>query len=380
MSLILDALKRAERERQLGQTPTPLGEVTPPPSPPPGNRNNRGPVIAVIAVLVAALAAFAWLRSGSAPTEAAADVASTALPEAPIEAPPAAEPVADPVSSPVDGGDTVSAQIEDDASIASLDDLTGDTTADATADDALVPVESEASEVAAVEPVAPGPTLYTPSRPPEPVAQLSRAEAGRNATSAAKPLRNDAPKPGSTRVPPSDLAAAPTPESAPIALELASTMSRSPANASAGMTPPAPQPARAITLSGPDGSLAAPAAPSSAPANDSAQPAAAAVSSDTAPSGREATEPAPAAASAPPPSPALRRFKDMPQAYRAEFPALSVDVHAYNADPQRRFVLISGKRYREGDTLAEGPRVAEIVPDGLVLDWRGERLLHTLNR
>lgn len=70
----------------------------------------------------------------------------------------------------------------------------------------------------------------------------------------------------------------------------------------------------------------------------------------------------------------------MPSTYRAEFPALSVDVHVYNADPQRRFVLINGKRYREGDPLAEGPRLAEIVPDGMVVDWRGERVVYTLNR
>lgn len=76
----------------------------------------------------------------------------------------------------------------------------------------------------------------------------------------------------------------------------------------------------------------------------------------------------------------LRRLKDMPAAYRAEFPPLSVDVHVYNADPQRRFVLVNGKRYREGDPLAEGPRIAEIVADGLVVDWRNERVLYTLNR
>ena len=41
MSLILDALKRAERERKLGQTPAALDEVAPPPPPPPGKPNRR---------------------------------------------------------------------------------------------------------------------------------------------------------------------------------------------------------------------------------------------------------------------------------------------------------------------------------------------------
>ena len=73
-----------------------------------------------------------------------------------------------------------------------------------------------------------------------------------------------------------------------------------------------------------------------------------------------------------------RQLREMPEDFRANFPAFTVDVHAYNSNPQRRFVLVSGKRYHEGDTMAEGPRIIGIVPEGLVLDWQGQQVLYAI--
>ncbi|TAJ51210.1 MAG: hypothetical protein EPN60_18170 [Nevskiaceae bacterium] len=88
-----------------------------------------------------------------------------------------------------------------------------------------------------------------------------------------------------------------------------------------------------------------------------------------------AAEPAPApAARSPEPLP----LKDMPPSFRSEFPALSVQVHVYDPNPLRRFVLINGKKYRETDTLVEGPRVVEIVPEGVVLEHRGTKVLQEM--
>ena len=42
--------------------------------------------------------------------------------------------------------------------------------------------------------------------------------------------------------------------------------------------------------------------------------------------------------------------------------------------------MVNGHKYREGERLAEGPALIEIVPDGMVLEYRGERLLYTLGR
>jgi len=68
----------------------------------------------------------------------------------------------------------------------------------------------------------------------------------------------------------------------------------------------------------------------------------------------------------------------MPPDYRADFPALTVEVHVF--EPGRRFVMINGRRYREGERLQEGPQIVEIVRNGVVMDYRGERVLFPLGR
>ena len=61
-------------------------------------------------------------------------------------------------------------------------------------------------------------------------------------------------------------------------------------------------------------------------------------------------------------------------ALRAGLPPLRVSLHAYAADPARRFAIIDGQRRREGDLLAPGLHLREIQRDGLALDWRGRTL------
>ena len=103
-------------------------------------------------------------------------------------------------------------------------------------------------------------------------------------------------------------------------------------------------------------------------------------------------EPAPQQQAAPPPAeqappaipPALtqqapvRKLREMPPDYRADFPALTVEVHVF--EPGRRFVMVNGRRYREGERLAEGPQIVEIVRVGIVLEYRGEKVLYPLGR
>jgi general secretion pathway protein B len=76
----------------------------------------------------------------------------------------------------------------------------------------------------------------------------------------------------------------------------------------------------------------------------------------------------------------LRRFREMPPEYRADFPALDIQVHVFERAAQQRFVIINGHRYREGERMAEGPALIEIVKEGLVVEYRGEKVLYTLNR
>ena len=56
-------------------------------------------------------------------------------------------------------------------------------------------------------------------------------------------------------------------------------------------------------------------------------------------------------------------------------PDLHLDVHVYATSPGDRFVYINGRKYREGMRLSEGPIVARIRRDGVVLNAAGIRFL-----
>jgi general secretion pathway protein B len=58
---------------------------------------------------------------------------------------------------------------------------------------------------------------------------------------------------------------------------------------------------------------------------------------------------------------------------RGGVPPLHLDLHVYANEPQQRFVFINSRKYREGDTLAEGPVVEQITTEGAVLNFRGSR-------
>jgi general secretion pathway protein B len=56
-------------------------------------------------------------------------------------------------------------------------------------------------------------------------------------------------------------------------------------------------------------------------------------------------------------------------------PALNLDLHVYSTRPAERMVFVNSRKYREGDTLQEGPVVQTITPDGAILEFRGSRFL-----
>ena len=56
-------------------------------------------------------------------------------------------------------------------------------------------------------------------------------------------------------------------------------------------------------------------------------------------------------------------------------PALNLDLHVYSTKPTERMVFVNSRKYREGDTLQEGPVVQTITPDGAILEFRGSRFL-----
>lgn len=56
-------------------------------------------------------------------------------------------------------------------------------------------------------------------------------------------------------------------------------------------------------------------------------------------------------------------------------PELHLDVHVFATQPAERFVYINMRKYREGQTLEEGPTVERIRRDGVVLSYQGIRFL-----
>lgn len=254
MSYILDALRKAERDRNLGRTPS-LGDVTAPHARPPSQRpsNRTLGLIALVVVLLICTVALWPRHRATQPSAPPATVAAAPAPPAPVAAPavaPAPAPAPELSAAPADG--TISDEVPAD----SIDDLM---------DDAEAPADETGTSDAEANPAAPPP-------------------------------------------------AAVAPESIPT------------------VSAPAAQPSE------------------------------------------------PPAAEEPEAASDVPLLRDMPADYRGAFPQLRVDVHVYDDDPARRWTLINGHKAAEGTTLAEGPTVSRITPEGIVFDFRGRTVLIPLNR
>jgi general secretion pathway protein B len=102
-------------------------------------------------------------------------------------------------------------------------------------------------------------------------------------------------------------------------------------------------------------------APASAPAPLAAAPSVAQAPQASAPASSEATLPSAAALAA----------------EGIGVPPLKLELHAYSDRPAERYVFVNGRKYAEGDTLADGPKVVTIEPNGVVLSQLGHRFLLT---
>ena len=67
--------------------------------------------------------------------------------------------------------------------------------------------------------------------------------------------------------------------------------------------------------------------------------------------------------------------QSLPTAPATDMPPLTVDLHIFTDNAAKRAVFINGRRYTQGATIAEGPRVEEITRDGAILSYRGRRFL-----
>lgn len=94
----------------------------------------------------------------------------------------------------------------------------------------------------------------------------------------------------------------------------------------------------------------------------------------------------PVAAAAPGRDPSIRsgevagrlpRLRELAYEQRQAVMPLRLDVHVYDPDPQRRFIMINGKTLVGGTEIKPGLRIREILREGVVLDWQGEAFLLT---
>lgn len=282
MSFILDALRKAERDRNLGQAPRMedvalAPETAPGTTPAPAKRPLRWLIALALMLIAAAIAVSAW-RQRHPQTKLESPVAdgivtATVRGPAPVDRSPAETPVPSrPAAAPAAPSSSTAPALPDDEVLNSFDDLEAVSTGDAAQAgiaDGRAPVDASIDREPPVDFIARAPDAASD-----------------------RPIVEPAEPPS----------AAPT-----AAVEAA-------ASASA------------------DDSLSLPAVP----------------------------------------------LSDMPSDYRRDFPALSVEVHVWDGEPSRRFVLIGGKRYVEGQSLAEGPQLLQITQDGLVLEYRGSRVAYSL--
>ena len=80
-----------------------------------------------------------------------------------------------------------------------------------------------------------------------------------------------------------------------------------------------------------------------------------------------------------PPQPVLTEsyttFNEMRASGELSLPDLHLDIHVYSEKPSDRFVFVNMSKYTENTTLAEGPLVRQITPEGVVLEYLGKDFL-----
>lgn len=68
-------------------------------------------------------------------------------------------------------------------------------------------------------------------------------------------------------------------------------------------------------------------------------------------------------------------YWELPLNVRKDLPALKLTMHVYSNEPKQRFVVLNGNRQVEGDDLGAEVKLSEIRADGVVLEFHGQRFL-----
>jgi general secretion pathway protein B len=223
----------------------------------------------------------------------------------------------------------------------------------------------------------PAPTLNHPVPHNQPAA--ATAAQSRSAAPAATPPKPevfwvDAQRPGSTQraMTPhtavrqrASVQPAPVPPTAPATKPSAPIGSPPQPMAIAANNPLAAKPANAG-----DGTLLKKAAKSTSTIGLTPTPAPAPTPTPTpTPAQAPATTPATASASA-------QSYSDLPFSLRKALPEIKLSMHVYAADAAQRFVILNDSRMLEGDKTADDVILREVRPDGVVLEFQGQRFFY----
>lgn len=332
MSYILEALKKSQRERELGQVPT---LVAAPSSPSPRASGRPWGLVAVgLASLAVAIALYAALHRGEIQTPSPPEIAGAAPGEQPSGGTP-------------------------DAGAAPRSAVPAGSAQDAIPAPIVAPSQASAQTLAATE-----------SRRPE---TAIRGDVPPRARISA-PLR---------RAPPRDALAASEPETETIETEdLGGNPVEEPASndwmemdeqlgpaepAEPVEPPPVPRDTRPRRPSPPRATLPEPQSP---PIPDDLRQDVKAFKEQLR---RERSGAAPSASGPGKSAPADPTKLRLPLEVETRLPAFFMTAHVYDAEPAKRFVVINALRYIQGDTTREGLKVEEILPDGVVLGFEGHR-------
>lgn len=66
-------------------------------------------------------------------------------------------------------------------------------------------------------------------------------------------------------------------------------------------------------------------------------------------------------------------LQQMPAEFQRALPPLTLTIHVYAQSESQRILFINNREYHKGDQIEGGIRVEEIVPDGVVLSYQGQR-------
>jgi general secretion pathway protein B len=72
-------------------------------------------------------------------------------------------------------------------------------------------------------------------------------------------------------------------------------------------------------------------------------------------------------------APAVIAAAELPASVQQELPALTISVHAYSGKPADRLVGINNRLLHEGEYVADGLKLEQITPDGMILSYKGYR-------